>query len=474
MTAEKLSAEKSAGRAYDARFLSRVAHGLLAGLGVLALIRFMLLLSHKYWQPGFCDFDQIYMAGLAWRRGVVPYGVVEPAFHMPNGPDSHILQAYYYTPLGSMLAAPLSLLSFPRAIFLWKIGAFALLLYGVWRFSRLTLPDWPLSLHLFGLGVTALASSVRWNLLLLQPTALIVGGLLLFACAVIEERWTSALLLAVLISIKPSFFLPVVGLLAFRGRYRLLGLALGAILLLNLVALAPTGPRRTLAAYAEAIRSLDRPGTENDPRALESLGPYLNMRPDSPLAHHPQWSHKRGFWAEQQLSGVFLLSAWLPTLWQARALHGLLTLLALGLLARLWWRAQVAQRYADPAFLAALFALLTGLALLSVYHRRYDALGLIPAVYVVLAMLHKNPRDLAAWAALGAGGLGAYVLAAGMVNLWLSRLVVPYGLLFLTPVFGYLTLAVCVALFVALWRESRSPVQARTSTSAAGLAGAAL
>ncbi len=422
--------------------LAHIAAGIMGGL---ALVVFAVLLWRTKW-AGHSDFDQLYLAGTAWRRGIPPYGRT-PAFQVPDGPSSATLQVYYYLPFCSLLAAPLSLLPFPLADLLWRFGVFTLLLAGVWRFSRRVLPDWPVSLRLLALGLTAISGSLRWNLALHQPTALAVALALWFACALIEGRLGTAVALGVLISFKPTYLLPVVGLLLLQRHYRALCILAGAVVVLNVAALLPTGPVATVRAYRETMRHFEDPGSTNYPSALDVLTPYLRSDSASPLARFAPCHRGPEQWATDQLHARFLFSAWVRTLALAKTL-GLLFdvgfLLYLGLVLR---RAQKTRLARDPSFVLLWCSALMAFSLLMVYHQRYDLLALCPLVFVSLATLRRNDNKGAARLTLVVSFVATYPLTFRMVQFWHSRVVLPSGQLFLVPILSYLVLA---ALFGSL------------------------
>lgn len=444
------------------RTLSPWTHYALATLGALALLIFYRMAWRETW-TGYSDFDQVYLAGAAWRHSLVPYGDVQPAFRIPNGPPSSILINYYYLPLCSMLAAPLSLLPFPLAATAWKFGVFTLLFAGVWQFSRLVLPKWPSSVRLFAVGVTALSGSVRWNLVQLQPTALIVALLLFFVGAVIRKRWAGSVLLGILISVKASYLLPVVGLLAFCRQWKPLGALMAAMALLNLIALMPTGPGATLSRYRDSMQHVEDPGHMNYPSALDFLTPYLANDTSSPLAPLAPKGREPGHWSGEQIHATFLFSAWTRSVAQAKLLSLAFAVMTLGMLAWLWKQTARTGLIDDPAFLSLLFVTLNTLGLLLVYHQRYDALALVPAAFVALAALERRPRDSAAWTAFGASFLFAYLLTGSLLDKWHIRLVVPHGWLVLVPLCAYLTLTVFLALLTLLWRSVREALAPDTA-----------
>ncbi len=424
---------------------------LLAFLGICGILAFALMVLKRHW-IGYSDFDQIYMAGLAWRHGIVPYVKTTPEFGVADGPTSQIFGVYFYTPLCGMLASPLSFLSFPLASFVWKTGVFGLFLWAVWRFMRHVLSGWPVSARLFLLGVTALSGSLRWNLMQWQPTALIVALLLLFACAVLDNRWKVAIALGIIISIKVTYLLPVVGLLLWRGQGKWLAALLGIVLLLNGFALLPTGPTATLKAYRQSLRHMQDIGKQNYPDALDFLTPFLLDAPTSPLAVYTPHNRKAGEWSGEQIHLPFILSAWKQAApWATWLQWPFIALVVAGLigLARRTMRTSLAE---DTLFQSLLFCMFMSLSLLVVYHQRYDAVALIPLMPVSLALLERNRQDKSAWLLLGVTVFFAYLLSAGLLQRWYQHVVVPTGWLPLTPICGYLTLAAFLLVFWALWR----------------------
>jgi hypothetical protein len=283
----------------------------------------------------------------------------------------------------------------------------------------------------------------------LQPTALIVALLLLFACAAIENRRWETLLFGALVSIKITYLLPVFGLLLFRRQYRLLGTLAGCILALNLLAMLPTGFRPTLEAYRQNTREYDKPGSpfREDARLFNAWQMGRTPQPDL----EREWNEPPG----DQVHLAFTFSAWTGDVPLAKRLNLVGALVILALLAWLWGKTAHSPLTENRLYLATIFATLMSASLLVVYHQRYDAIALFPLAFVALAYLKRNRNDLTAWAALGTVFVFAWAMNKRALDFWQQDVVGSEGLFFLIPLCGYLALAAFVAAFCLTQRYAR-------------------
>jgi hypothetical protein len=426
---------------------------LLYLVGALGILLFVRQVARTYWSV-YSDLDQLFVAGVAWRKGLSPYdGHLLPYFGVPDGPTNEMLHTYYYAPLSAMLFAPLTLLSYPTFIAVWKFSVFGLLLTACWRFLRLACPEIPASVSFALVGMTAMSGSLRWNLVQFQPTALIVAALIWFVCAVLEDRFWLAVALGVFISIKMTYFLPVVGLLLFRHQYKQLACMVILIGGLNALSLAQTGPFRTLETYRNAMRTFEDPGKMTRPDALDTLTPFLKAYPQSPLAQYAPKDREPGHWAGEQLHLRFILSAFGIGYEVAKILGGIFTLGVLLFFGVLWRRARATGALQDAGSQAVLFAAMMSSSVLVVYHQRYDAIALLPCAFVATAALYRRRTDLLAWTTLISTLALSYVFAARMLNWWYVELAVQRGWLIAVPLCGYVAVIVWAGSLGLVWRQ---------------------
>lgn len=429
---------------------------LLYLVGALSILLFFRQVAQTYW-ASYSDFDQLFVAGVAWRKGLSPYnGHLLPYFAVPDGPTNEMLHTYYYAPLCAMLVAPFTLLSYPTVIALWKFGVFGLLLLACWRFVRLTCPEIPAAVSFLMVGITALSGSLRWNLVQFQPTALIVAALIWFVCAVLEDRFWLSIALGVLISTKMTYFLPVAGLLLFRHQYKQLALMMLLIGGLNGLSLVQTGPLTTIETYREAVRTFEEPGKMTRPDALDSLTPLLAAYPQSPLAKYAPKDREPGHWAGEQLHLRFILSGFGVAYDTAKVIGGIFTLGVLLFFAVLWRRTRSTGALRDPASQGVLFAAMMSSSVVMVYHQRYDAIALLPCTFVAMGALYRRRNDVLAWTTLMSTLALSYVLAARMLNWWYVQVAVQRGWLIAVPLCGYVAVIVCVGSLGLLWRQANA------------------
>ena len=329
-------------------------------------------------------------------------------------------------------------------------------LYGCWRFmGHLPILSNP-NLRLFLVGMTALSGSMRWCLKQLQPSLLVAGLLILFVCFVVEKNRRAALICGVLIGIKLTYLLPALALLLILRDYRLLRQILGWTLVLNLIALVPTGFTHTLQTYREAVATFEDLGKMTRPDALDFLTPFLTSQPDSPLAPLAPPRPPSSYWAGEQLHYTFLVSGLGVRYPLSRMVGQVLTGLTLVGFFLLWKRTKFTAQRNDPEEILILFAAILAFSLLIVYHQRYDAVALIPGFFVALSLLRqKSFRRLAACVFV-MGFVLCYALTGGILDAWHGKIVVPHGWLFLVPICSYMTLISALCLAKIAWQKTQS------------------
>ncbi len=420
----------------------------LGWLTVSALLVFAA--AHAMWRgpvsvkghKNLCDFASPWASAHLWVTGQNPYDTDRLWPTWTNSPGafdtSHEFWLALMPPAAYLLLAPLGAMPAGVAtlVYLALSAAFVYAIIStVLVLARLrtnSLGGWLLI-------SAALASAPLQTVVSVGQLSLPVMALTLLAVrAARDER---ALLAGVLLglagAIKPQLAAPFfLYMLFFAPRWRVFGVAVAAVILLNLAAAAPMQLRGIpwLADWSRNVALGVAPGAPNDPT---STGPWRNQMID--------------------------LRAWLFTITDHRALVMAKALVASLLLAgayvALLTRARPGSRRLLP--LAALVAI----SLLPVYHRVYDAVLLLlalgwairaytgplrgPAVATIVALSPLLiPFDLLPLAMKRTDALN------GIAQTWVWRV-------FIFPHYAIATLATTLCLLYAFWRSVRQTAPAR-------------
>lgn len=432
-------------------------------LGVFGLLALLFTCGHELVtpRPSASDSDYLYLSGVAWRHGVVPYGPGR-SFPDPGGPTGSELAWNFYPPHCGALMAPISLLPYPSFAWFWPKFQLGVLLLSVWLFTRCCFPDWPTALRLFVTGVTGLSSGVDRLMKADQPSILVIALLLLFGAAVVRHRWSAALLLTVFIAMKPTFLLPCLILFLFCRRPDLLIASLGLIAAFTVLGAVRAGPSAVTQGYWRQIEGFDHAGGYYDPRILLALN--VQTHPTSPLARNPEWQDTHRPWNYQFLQVESALSAWAPGYAQTRWLGlGSKAVLFAGMV-WLWIRTRSVSLHRHRSFVLLIFGVSLGFTLLTSYHQVYDAPALAPVVFIAFDALLRRSRSIPTWATFAAGFGFIYLLPYRLVRLWEARVILPSGLLILAPICSYLTLFITLAAFAMLIRRIDALLQLHERT----------
>ena len=377
------------------------------------------------------DFHVFYVAGQLWNAGLDPYDGVLFAEHLrplvtQPMPDAWLQSSFLYPPQAAALFGLLARLPMQEAhllvlaVNLVAVVAAVLLLMLILR-EEMPLGPFEVAI-LAGLALTAfgprsLANS-QW-----APLAACFG----FASILAERRGRPVLagLLLAGMSLKPSF-LPFFGaFFLLRRAWTAFFVAVGVTLLITFLPLLLTG--RPVPASIEGLRAnfalQAAPGGINAPGPDEPYPKRVTMIDAMPVL--------------LKLTGGWTTPARLP-------------LAALGVaVAFAVWRGG-----ARPGTALADLALLSALGLLAVYHRRYDAFLLFPAVaWLLLQAGQATTRGW--WLGLAAVVVVALVVAEPrFVALSMERpeLVESVPLWQLGQPYPWLALA---ALLLLLWQRWR-------------------
>lgn len=418
-------------------------------LGCLFLGIFLLRLSGMHWQ-NFSDFDQLYLGGVVWREGRPPYGAVSPEFVVPNGPSNGVLKYFLYAPFGAMLVAPLTLLPYPIAPQVWLWLSVGLFLTGMGRFAKHVFPKASPSLLLFLVGAMSASSGLRWNLFLYQPTIFVCGAMVWFACCYVEQRRYTALIFALLVSIKFSYLLPLVGLPLFRRDYRFVALFFLCFLGGNSLSMLKTGFVPTFNAYRQTIAHHDHYGSPFHPDA----GVYHLWRtdrlPNIKIEGRP--IEVPG----DQVQFTYIFSSWTHNVPSAKKWHLVAAAITLGILTWQWRRMKDKRLWEQPRLSLILFSYLMAVSLITIYHQRYDLIALLPLGLVAWSsILGRQRRGVATIIAVGVTIFAGIMSATLLTNLP-SVLAERTGLLAFVPVTGYfcILMAICAGMLLRQeWRH---------------------
>jgi hypothetical protein len=344
-----------------------------------------------------------------------------------------------------LVVAPLSLLPWPWANFVWALGgvtAVAVIAVLLLRMASLS-PGQPQGALLLAM----VACFVPFHTALHVGNAIAICTALLVASLYLAERErnrTAGALLVVAACIKPQLALPLLLLFLFRRRWAVVSaMLLPALLVVLCLALSLSDDLpEVMAGYRQNAEYWFRPAGQND----------FGLENRSRL---------------QLINAQVILAHWVPS----RSAANLIAY-ALGLAAVLAWCAAVLRRHRSSPLLAAGSGLAVGL--FPIYHRAYDAAVLTVALAWSLKAIRESQREenqggrRAAWAVflLSLGFLlpgGPFmirlgnVLPAALTGCWLWKMVV-------LPYQAWTVLLMAGLLLSALLAREEESVRARESS----------
>jgi hypothetical protein len=371
------------------------------------------------------DLAQLYMSAWLLREG-------KNVYDMPTQLDGYARHigavttwGHFYPPASAVALLPATVISYPLARELWFVLCVVGLLYGLWRFMAVFIPQWDASVRTLVCGIVMCAASIRWGFKVAQAAPLILGLFGIFLIDLKQERtWRAYLLAAVVGAVKATFGMPFL-LLAFAQRRLVLGVALGATwVALNVIGLYGMGGPKILADYRANMAQFERPDQLNypDPRGHNSLA-----RTDWP----------------------YLFNAISPDFRRNALIGHACSLLALAWLAKEVLSAR--RKLRDDTSTLALSGPIIALSMLAVYHHHYDmSLMLLPLLaYLGRAELRRLPG--AWWYVLAVGLYAGFYPYEKFANL-LELVIGPVQVLISRP----LACAVCVVALVASFTVLRS------------------
>jgi hypothetical protein len=230
----------------------------------LRLLR--LLVRSRSALHGRCDFAFIYIAGRNWLSGRSPYDLKSLAHARliqdwaGNAPlwwtSKEILVPFVYPPHWAVIAAPIALLAWPVAAWLWtsvNYVAFWIVCAACWHFSLKRDPTLPRWLLLSALGLCAANGGARWSFGDCQMDLLALAGVVgaVYAHHTRRPYWLA--FFAFIAALKPQIGLCPLLFLFVRGGSK--GVSFGAlgVGIVSALAMVPSG----LALFpAQALQSL--------------------------------------------------------------------------------------------------------------------------------------------------------------------------------------------------------------------------
>jgi hypothetical protein len=253
----KLPAEGEGPVLNDVRWLRPVGLVLLV-LGVAACVQ-------AAWGRG-SDFAPVYFTsvGLTEKLPIYDFSWQHAAFpaRTPFGPP----QGMFYPPGTGVMTLPLGLFTFPVARVMWFVAMCSTVVLGVRALVLLTWPErgalgWPLVV-----GGVLLSACLRWGMAPQQGAPLILGVLGLFTVALYQRQFTLALVLAAFaVAFKSTLALPFLGLLFLYRRYASAAIAVGCMVLANLLGFARLGGTSAWHAYQQNVAVLESLSDINTP-----------------------------------------------------------------------------------------------------------------------------------------------------------------------------------------------------------------
>lgn len=339
-----------------------VLGGVLLAVGVLGLWR----VCHGV------DFPQLYIASHLWleRRpmfapGLFHEGIIKYApVALLNYTEACKL---YYPPSAAMLMLPLAVFPFAVAKLLTFGVSIAVLMFGFWKMLEAFAPNMRLVGRVWLLAILCQTITLRWAMESLQSAPLTMGLLGLCLVALVQNRPNSVVGYTLIVCcLKPILGGPFLALLLIQRHFRLVGIIIALLVIINGIGFLPVGGWAAVNDYRQNIAGLDECEC-NDPNPYHANS---TERTDFPYLLNAIQS-------DQTLSGTI-----------ARMLT-LLAAVTIGVeVMRL--RRRVFEREAQGVLLAPTICLM----LLGTYHHNYDSCLLL----VPLALYWCQRQPLRRWA----------------------------------------------------------------------------
>jgi Glycosyltransferase family 87 len=333
----------------------------LQALGVAALVG-GIVMSLAAVARGGVDFPVLYVMGRALLTGTNVYLPAQAAafpaeFGVPP-------PGMFYPPVTCFAFMPLALLPFGVAKWLFALLIDAAIIWGIRAMVRTAAPRAAPHVWMIAAGVVLASAAMRWGMMLLQPSPLILGLLCWFVSLLDLRRHRLAVAIAMLAMIlKMTLALPFLGLLALGHRWKNIVLITTTWIALNVFGFWRMGP----GAFAQYQRNIS---------GIEELG-YIN----SPDLWRPV--------ALPRLDWVALFYALTESLTFARA-----ATFVLAGVCGLWilWIIFLDRRRTETRTLAPFLGAMVCLGSLIVYHHQYDAILFFAPVILGVLLPERRPR----------------------------------------------------------------------------------
>lgn len=178
------------------------------------------------------DFPVLYVMGEGVLRGVDVYVPGETAMFRERFNVSEF--GMFYPPATGFALAPLALLPYSTAKWVWFLLIDAALVFGIRALVRTAAPSSKPHVWMSCAGIVLLSAAIRWGLMLLQAAPLVLGLLCLFVALLHGKRGAGVLAISVFVtSVKMTLALPFLGLLALHRRFGAVAASAGAWIALN-------------------------------------------------------------------------------------------------------------------------------------------------------------------------------------------------------------------------------------------------
>ncbi len=166
--------------------------------------------------------------------------------------------AIFYSPSTGIAILPLGFLSYRLAAIAWYALLSASLVMGIWQFTKVVAPKWDSGIRLLIIAFIVCSSSIRTAYWLLQFSPLMLGLFgLYFSALVSKKSGFAAIWGALILILKPTFGLPVIGFSLLGRRYRLTAVILGIWLVINAIGFIRLGGEPAFKDYRANMAMLE-------------------------------------------------------------------------------------------------------------------------------------------------------------------------------------------------------------------------
>ncbi len=314
------------------------------------------------------DFGQFYLVSKAvitgdhlyspatWRHTYM--SVLGIPFHQS---DPFGARYEYYSPSAGFLILPISFFSYRGAEWAWFFISIIVLEWGLWQLINTLKPDLSLLKKTIIVIVIMCSSSMRWPLLQQQMSPLIFGILALFISSSIKQNGLASMIYgSMILWLKPTFWLPVLGLSIISFRPKLIVWMILIWIIINSIGFYRMGGTAAFHGYIYNISHAEVRGQGDYP------DPYLST-------------------SSLLINGTFLFRSIFSNINTAHHVADLLCFMVIVLIG--WECIRGKKVISEPQKILLFTGPLIGLTLFSVYHQFYDAnLLLLPLMIYYLSL----------------------------------------------------------------------------------------